>query len=71
MHKILLSILYKLVVRTCNDIFFREITKNNLTKLDGLSFKTLSNLQTLKLKKNSISAMSDAAFFGLHKLQIL
>lgn len=66
-----MSILYKLIVRTCNDIFFREITKNKLTKLDGLSFKTLSNLQTLKLKKNSISTLSDAAFFGLQKLQIL
>ena len=49
----------------------REITKNRLSRLDGMSFKNLIYLQTLKLRKNTISTMNDATFFGLKELNTL
>ena len=43
----------------------RELMKNGLTTIDGLMFKGLDSLQSLKLKRNAISELMDGAFYGL------
>lgn len=48
--------------------FCREITKNKLKQIGGLTFQDLKNLKVLKLRKNSISKIDDGAFYGLDKL---
>lgn len=52
-------------------IFSREITKNKLKEIGGLTFQDLRNLKVLKLRKNSISKILDGAFYGLDKLVTL
>lgn len=51
--------------------FYREITKNKLKQIGGLTFQDLKNLKVLKLRKNSISKIYDGAFYGLDKLVTL
>lgn len=52
-------------------IIFREINRNKLKTIKGLTFKSLKYLDTLKLKKNEINHLPDAAFYGLDHLHKL
>ena len=49
--------------------FLRELMRNDeLTTIESLTFEGLTGLQSLKLKRNSISTLKDGAFFGLHSI---
>lgn len=53
------------------NLFFRELNRNYLRDIKGLTFKSLSQLTTLKLKRNRITQLKDGTFFGLSKLRTL
>lgn len=39
--------------------------------MEGLTFQGLSSLEVLKLQRNSISKLTDGAFFDLAKMKVL
>ncbi|KAG1679861.1 Leucine-rich repeats and immunoglobulin-like domains protein 3 [Nymphon striatum] len=48
-----------------------ELNKNNLSNIDGLTFKHLAKLKVLKLKRNGLASLQDGAFFGLENVTAL
>lgn len=46
-----------------------DLARNRLQTIEGLTFKGLESLVTLKLRRNSISVLSDGAFWGLQSIQ--
>jgi Leucine-rich repeat (LRR) protein len=52
-------------------LIFRDLSKNNLTVIEGLLFKGLVSLKTLILRQNNIEDLLDGSFYGLTKLQSL
>ena len=51
--------------------YFRDLSKNHLAALEGLTFQGLENLQVLKLRKNAINVLSAGSFYGLNNIQSL
>lgn len=51
--------------------FSREINRNELQTIQGLSLRGLKNLKELHLKKNKIETLDDGAFWPLENLTIL
>lgn len=51
--------------------FCREINKNELQTIQGLSLTGLKNLKELRLKRNKIETLHDGAFWPLENLTIL
>jgi len=52
-------------------IFFRDISRNHLTVIEGLLFKDLGNLKTMILRHNNIIDLQDGSFYGLSNLKQL
>ena len=50
---------------------FRDLNRNKLESIDGLTFSNLTKLLTLQLKRNNITQLKDGCFFGLARLQEL
>lgn len=51
--------------------FFREINRNELKTIQGLSLRGLKNLKELRLKRNKIETLDDGAFWPLENLTTL
>lgn len=52
-------------------MIFRDLSKNNITIIEGLLFKDLVNLKQLMLRHNNIEDLKDGSFYGLKNLQML
>lgn len=50
---------------------FRELNRNRIRLIEGLTFQGLDSLEVLKLQRNNISKLTDGAFWGLAKMQVL
>lgn len=51
--------------------FCRELSRNKLRLIEGLTFQGLSSLEVLKLQRNNISKLTDGAFWGLARMRVL
>ena len=51
--------------------FYREVNRNELQIIQGLSLTGLKNLKELRLKRNKIETLHDGAFWPLENLTIL
>uniref|UniRef100_A0A8B9LIJ8 Leucine-rich repeats and immunoglobulin-like domains 1 n=1 Tax=Astyanax mexicanus TaxID=7994 RepID=A0A8B9LIJ8_ASTMX len=51
--------------------FCRELSRNRLRLIEGLTFQGLSSLEVLKLQRNNISKLTDGAFWGLARMRTL
>ena len=49
----------------------RELNRNRIRQIEGLTFQGLSSLEVLKLQRNNISKLTDGAFWDLAKMKIL
>ena len=49
----------------------RELSRNRLRLIEGLTFQGLTRLEVLKLQRNNISKLTDGAFWGLAKMRVL
>ena len=49
----------------------RELSRNRLRLIEGLTFQGLSSLEVLKLQRNNISKLTDGAFWGLARMRTL
>lgn len=52
-------------------ICYRELNRNRLRQVEGLSFQGLASLEVLKLQRNNITKLTDGAFWGLAKMKVL
>lgn len=50
---------------------YRELNRNRLQQIQGLSFKNLTNLKELRLQRNKIETIDDGAFWPLKNLKLL
>lgn len=50
---------------------FSDLSKNQITVVEGLLFKDLISLKTILLKHNNIEDLLDGSFYGLINLQSL
>lgn len=48
-----------------------ELNRNRIRQVEGLTFQGLSSLEVLKLQRNSISKLTDGAFWDLAKMKVL
>uniref|UniRef100_A0A8C5D9T3 Ig-like domain-containing protein n=1 Tax=Gouania willdenowi TaxID=441366 RepID=A0A8C5D9T3_GOUWI len=48
-----------------------ELNRNRIRQVEGLTFQGLSSLEILKLQRNSISKLTDGAFWDLAKMKVL
>lgn len=48
-----------------------ELSRNRIRQVEGLTFQGLSSLEVLKLQRNSISKLTDGAFWDLAKMKAL
>lgn len=60
-----------ILVEMCVFYASRDLNRNKLRSIDGLTFQDLVNLNTLRLKRNNITQLKDGAFFGLKELRKL
>lgn len=51
--------------------FCSELNRNRIRQVEGLTFQGLSSLEVLKLQRNSISKLTDGAFWDLAKMKAL
>lgn len=54
-----------------HSVLCRELNRNRIRQVEGLTFQSLSNLEVLKLQRNSISKLTDGAFWGLASMKTL
>lgn len=52
-------------------LFCSELNRNRIRQVEGLTFQGLSSLEVLKLQRNSISKLTDGAFWDLAKMKAL
>lgn len=52
-------------------VIFRELNRNRIRLIEGLTFQGLDSLEVLKLQRNNISKLTDGAFWGLAKMHTL
>lgn len=50
---------------------FRELSKNRIRRVEGLTFHGLHALRSLKMQRNSLSRLMDGAFWGLSNMEAL
>lgn len=56
---------------TCVCLTCSELNRNRIRQVEGLTFQGLSSLEVLKLQRNSISKLTDGAFWDLAKMKVL
>lgn len=49
----------------------RDLNRNRIRLIEGLTFQGLDSLEVLKLQRNNISKLTDGAFWGLSKMHVL
>lgn len=54
------------VVQPC-----RELNRNRVRRVEGLTFHGLHALRSLKIQRNGISRLMDGAFWGLSNMEVL
>lgn len=54
-----------------HSVLCRELNRNRIRQVEGLTFQGLSSLEVLKLQRNSISKLTDGAFWDLAKMKTL
>ena len=59
------------VILLRSNSIFRELNRNRLNKIEGLTFDGLISLTVLRLRRNEITQLFDGAFFGLSAIQQL
>lgn len=63
------------IIHTCAYVFFlvlyRDLSNNNITRLEPMMFKPLFILGTLNLQNNRIRELENSTFFGLSSLTSL
>ena len=52
-------------------VVLRELNRNRIRQVEGLTFQGLSSLEVLKLQRNNISKLTDGAFWDLAKMKVL
>lgn len=70
----LFKIYFKQSLCTVNNLkrlLCREVNRNNLQQIHGLSLKHLTKLRELHLKRNKIEMLDDGAFWPLNNLIML
>lgn len=50
---------------------FRDLNRNRIRLIEGLTFQGLDSLEVLRLQRNSISRLTDGAFWGLSRMHAL
>lgn len=50
---------------------FRDLNRNRIRVIEGLTFQGLDSLEVLKLQRNNISKLTDGAFWGLSRIHVL
>lgn len=54
-----------------HSVLRRELNRNRIRQVEGLTFQGLSSLEVLKLQRNSITKLTDGAFWDLSKMKTL
>ncbi|XP_015255619.1 PREDICTED: leucine-rich repeats and immunoglobulin-like domains protein 3 [Cyprinodon variegatus] len=48
-----------------------DLSRNQIRRVEGLTFQDLPTLRSLKLQRNRLSGLMDGAFFGLSNMEVL
>ncbi len=65
------SLVFSLIFFLILFCLFSELNRNRIRQVEGLTFQGLSSLEVLKLQRNSISKLTDGAFWDLAKMKVL
>lgn len=49
----------------------RELSRNRVRRIDGLTFQGLHALRSLKMQRNGLGRLMDGAFWGLSNMELL
>lgn len=49
----------------------RELSRNRVRRVEGLTFHGLHALRSLKMQRNGLSRLMDGAFWGLSNMEVL
>ena len=52
-------------------VCFRELSRNRVRRVEGLTFHGLHALRSLKMQRNGLSRLMDGAFWGLSNMEVL
>jgi len=55
----------------CWPRLFRDLNRNRIRLIEGLTFQGLDSLEVLRLQRNNISKLTDGAFWGLARMHAL
>ena len=55
----------------CRPRLFRDLNRNRIRLIEGLTFQGLDSLEVLRLQRNNISKLTDGAFWGLARMHAL
>jgi len=50
-------------------LYVSDLNSNRLQRVQGLTFQGLSNLMSLRLRRNLLTELMDGAFYGLTNIQ--
>lgn len=50
---------------------FRDLNRNRIRLIEGLTFQGLDSLEVLRLQRNSLGKLTDGAFWGLSRMRVL
>lgn len=50
---------------------YRELSRNRVRRVEGLTFQGLHALRSLKMQRNSLTRLMDGAFWGLSNMEVL
>lgn len=49
----------------------RELSRNRVRRVEGLTFHGLHGLRSLRMQRNGLSRLMDGAFWGLSNMEVL
>lgn len=52
-------------------VCLRELSRNRVRRVEGLTFHGLHALRSLKMQRNGLSRLMDGAFWGLSNMEVL
>ena len=59
------------LLRSVLFLLCRDLNRNKLRSVQGLTFNGMEALETLKLKRNQITELEDGAFYEMRKIEVL
>lgn len=70
---IIITLYYRYIFYFLRLFYFycRELNRNQISNISGLTFKELEHLGVLRLRQNIIDDLADGAFYGLYNLKEL